>query len=84
MSWSWLSSDPVECFLSPEVELLSSTDKIHRALNFTSRNNSIEFNISDLDCNIMYLSRVRAILRGIRLSEDGNEIFFGGNKIIAR
>ena len=79
MTWSWLSSDPVECFQSPEVELSSNLGQIRRALNSTSRNNSVEFNISDLDCNSVYLPRVRAILSdNVQLFDSGNTIFFGG------
>ena len=81
VSWSWLLSDPVDCFQSPEVELSSSLEQIRRALNSTSRNNSVEFNITDLDCNKMYLPIVRATLRESRLFENGTEIFFGGDKI---
>ena len=79
MTWSWLSSDPVECFQSPEVELSSNLGQIRRALNSTSRNNSEEFNISDLDCNTMYLPRVAATLSdNARQFDNGNTIFFGG------
>ena len=91
MSWSWLSSDPVECFQSPEVELsaVTSLGSIRRTLNSTSRNNSVEFNITELDCNMMYFPTVRAALRlrlsgNIQLLDNGNEIFFGGDKIIGR
>jgi hypothetical protein len=83
MSWSWLSSDPVECFQSPEVQLLTTIGTaIQRTLDSISRNNSVEFNTTDLDCNTMYLTRVRAIHAGIvspiRLFDNGNTIFFGG------
>ena len=79
MSWSWLSSDPVECFQSPEVEL-SGSERIQRTLSSTSRNNSVEFNDIELQCNRMYLPTVMATLRGEdnQLFENGNEIFFGG------
>ena len=49
VSWSWLSSDPVECFQSPEVELSTNLRRIRRTLNSTSHNSSVEFNITDLD-----------------------------------
>ena len=79
VSWSWLFSDPVEFFQSPEVELSSNLGQIRRALNSTSHNNSVEFNITDLDCNSVYLPRVRAILSdNARLFDNGNTIFFGG------
>ena len=81
MTWSWLSSDQVECFQSPEVEqLLSNLGQIRRALNSTSHNNSVEFNITDLDCNSVYLPTVSAILsdNNARLFVNGNIIFFGG------
>jgi hypothetical protein len=43
VSWSWLSSDPLECFQSPEVQLLINTRiAIQRTLDSTSRNNSVE------------------------------------------
>ena len=81
VSWSWPSSDPVECFKSPEVQLVHVPpigSPIQRPLHSRSRNNSIEFNTTDLECNQMYLSRVRATLSDIRKFENGNEIFFGG------
>ena len=86
MSWSWLSSDPVECFQSPEVQLLYYSSLIiasQRTLIFysPSRNNSLEFNTTDLACNTMYVPRVRATLKArsdIQLFEDGSSIFFGG------
>ena len=83
VSWSWLSSDPPECFKSPEVRLLKFNNigfviQITLSLNSTSRNNSVEFNDTDLDCNQRYLPTVRATLSDIQLFENGNEIFFGG------
>ena len=79
VSWSWLSSDPVECFQSPEVQLLPNIGSpIQKTPDSTSCNNSVEFN-HDLDCNTMYLPTVRATLSNIQLFENGNEIFFGGS-----
>ena len=83
VSWSWLSSDPVECFYLPKVELIkprSTEDLIRRTLDSmaTSRNNSIEFNTTELDCNQMYIPRVRAAIPDISLFSDGNTIYFGG------
>jgi hypothetical protein len=80
VSWSWLSSDPVECFQSPEVQLLLNfVVAIQRTLNSTSRNNSVEF--TDLDCNTKYLPTVRATIVSIQgVYEYGNQIFFGGIK----
>ena len=81
VSWSWLLSDPVECFQSPEVELSYNLGQIRRALNSTSHNNSVEFNITDLDCNTMYVPRVRATLSdNVRLYDNGNTIIFFGGK----
>ena len=79
MSWSWLSSEPVECFESPEV-VLSGITQIQRTLNSTSRNNSVEFNDTEVQCNQVYLPTVKATLRGRnnQLLENGNETFFGG------
>jgi hypothetical protein len=80
VSWSWLSSDPLECFQSPEVELRPNIGTaIQRTLDSTSRNNSVEFIVTDLDCNQMYLSRVRATYTVIRIFDNGNTIFFGGS-----
>ena len=80
MSWSWLSSDPVECFQSPEVELQPIVETIltQRPLDSISRNNSVEFNTIELDCNQMYFLILRATLSGIRIFQRGNDIFFGG------
>ena len=81
VSWSWLSSDPVECFQSPEAQLTTNVgNTITRTLDSISRNNSVEFNATDLDCNTIYFPKVRATLSGIRQLDDGNdlEIFFGG------
>ena len=81
VSWSWLSSEPVECFQSPKVELFNNNRiAIQRTLDSTNRNNSLDFNITELDCNQMYLPRVRATstLSGISLFGNGNAIFFGG------
>ena len=85
VSWSWLSSDPPECFKSPEVHLIPNIGiEIQRtpSLDSTSRNNAVEFNIteSELDCNQMYLPRVRATHAGVNIGlfDDGNKIFFGG------
>ena len=52
VSWSWLSSVPAECFQSLVVELSYITKQTCKTLNFTSRNNSVEF--FDLVCNRMY------------------------------
>ena len=84
VTWSWLSSDPIECFQSPEVELFNNNRiAIQRPLDSTSRNNSVEFNITELDCNQMYFPRVRASLNNNAITrfEYGNEIFFGGTII---
>ena len=68
VSWSWLSSDPPECFQSPEVQLSSNIGiAIQRTLDSTSHNNSVEYHNTELDCNQMYLPIVRAINNGIRL-----------------
>ena len=76
VSWSWLSSEPVECFQSPEVYLSTNTGSLSKTLSSTSHNNSVEF--LNLDCNQMYTPRVRATFGGqVRLSEDGNTLFFG-------
>ena len=89
VSWSWLSSDSVECFKSPEVQLTPNVGmKVQRIVDSTSRNNSVEFNITDLECNKMYTSTVRAAHtgigtpNGIQLFENGNDAFFGGIIII--
>ena len=83
MSWSWLSSDPVECFQSPRVQLLSNFRiVIQKPLDSISRNNSVEFNSIDLDCNQMYSPRVRATLSTIERFENGNDTFFGGSYMI--
>jgi hypothetical protein len=81
VSWSWLSSDPVECFESPDIELMPNIGTaIQRTVDSTSHNNLVEFNITDLDCNTLYTPRVRATLKNnIRPFEDGNTIFFGGS-----
>ena len=84
VSWSWLSSDPVECFQSPRVQLLDNNrNAIQRPLESTSRNNSVEFNITELDCNQMYFPRVRASLNNNNNNrfEDGNVILLGGTII---
>ena len=83
MSWSWLSSDPPHCFQSPEAELIPTIGiaiRITLSPDSTSHNNSVEFNITQLDCNQMYLPRVRATLdlSTIQFFENGNEVFFGG------
>ena len=79
MSWSWPSSDPVECFQSPEVQLLPDSGMtIQRTLDSISHNNSVEFNNTELDCNQMYFPTVRATLSDVRKFENGNKIFFGG------
>ena len=73
---------PVECIQSPEVELSTSSgigQISRRSLDFASRNNSVEFNITDLDCNIEYLPSVGAALgSNVQQLEYGNSIFFGG------
>jgi hypothetical protein len=81
VSWSWLSSGPVECYQSPEVQLLPNTGiTIQRTLDFNSHNNLVEFNGTDLDCNTVYFPRVRATVNNeIRPYEDGIPIFFGGS-----
>ena len=79
VSWSWVSSVPAECFQSPVVELSYVTNqirKIRKTLNFTSRNNLVEF--IDLVCNRMYTPTVRATVRDIVLHDNGNALFFGG------
>ena len=80
MSWSWLSNEPVECFQSPEVELkpIIGTEITQRPLDSISRNNSVEFNATELDCNQMYFVTLRATLSSIRQFQRGNDIFFGG------
>ena len=81
VSWSWLSSDPVECFQSPEVRLLPKLNvgvAIQKIPDSISRNNSVELNSIDLDCNQIYLPTVRATLSDIRKFDNGNEVFFGG------
>ena len=84
VSWSWLSwtSDPVQCFQSPTVELIPDTgNTILRTLDSTSHSNLVEFNnITELDCNEVYFPRVRATLTStnVRLFDNGNDIFFGG------
>ena len=79
VSWSWLSSDPVECFHSPTVELRPITGTaIQRTLDSISRNNSVEFNTTELDCNQMYFLTLRATLSHIGQFQRGNDIFFGG------
>ena len=76
VSWSWLSSVPAECFQSPVVELSYVTKKFHITLEFTSRNNSVEF--FDLVCNRMYTPIVRATVRDVPLHDNGNALYFGG------
>ena len=76
VSWTWSSSMPVECFQSPVVELSYITNQFRKTLNFTSRNNSVEF--FDLVCNQLYTPTVRATFRYIALRENGNALFFGG------
>ena len=74
-----IASDPVECFQSPRVKLIPDSGMtIQRTLDSTSRNNSVEFNNTELDCNQRYLPKVRAFSSNILLFENGNEIFFGG------
>ena len=49
VSWSWPSSEPVECFQSPIVQLLPDIGiAIQKTLDSTSRNNSVEFNNTKL------------------------------------
>ena len=76
VSWSWSSSVPAECFQSPVVELSYITNQFRKTLNFTSRNNSVEF--FDLVCNQMYTPTVRATFRDIAFRGNGNALFFGG------
>ena len=81
VSWSWISSDPVECFNSAEVDLISISNtvvQIHKTIDSTSRNNSVEFDGTELDCNTRYLSRVSTTPNDARLYDYGNDIFFGG------
>ena len=76
VSWTWSSSVPAECYQSPVVELSYITKQICKTLNFTSRNNSVEF--FDVVCNQMYTPTVRATFIDIPLHDNGNALFFGG------
>ena len=81
VSWSWLSSELIECFQSPKVQLTTVTNvgsTITRILDSTSRNNSVEFNSTEIVCNQVYFPRVRATIGDVGRFENGNEIFFGG------
>ena len=86
VSWSWLSSDEINCFQSPvEVQLRISAISqqpiaTRRRFNSINRNNSIEFDIADLVCNQMYVPRVMATYNGIGTYDDGNTIYFGGDR----
>ena len=78
VSWTIKSKYSNCTFVSPNVDLVFNSRKIRK--NITVSDNSAEFH--NLDCNRQYTPKVGATISHTYISDNGNQLFYGGNKLI--
>ena len=76
VSWTIKSKYSNCTFVSPRVDLIFNSGEVRK--NITVNDNSAEF--LNLDCNRQYTPRVGATISYTYISDNGNQLFYGGNK----